>query len=128
MRRTSDDLRAISVHVLYELEMLFGTANRLREHAKGLTELDWGPHMAYIESFAMHARSLEQFLWRDPSTRFPDDAFAADFLPPGDWATHRERVQRRTLDAFFDPEGAAGLVAAAGRHVGQCRHLTRDRR
>lgn len=100
MHRTADDLRAISEHLLYELEMLFGTANRLRDHAKNVTELEWALHMACIESFAMHARSLEQFLWSDPSARFPDDAFAADFLPPGEWATRRAQVQRRALTSL----------------------------
>ena len=97
MPRTVDELRAISEDVLYELQMLFSTSNRLRDHVKGIARLEWDVQMACIESFAVHARLLQEFIWGNPNSRHPDDAFAADFLPPGEWAKHRKRVQRSAL-------------------------------
>lgn len=58
--------------VLYELQMLFGTAQVLRDEVQGPTQgmLPWPLKMATIESFAIHARALEAFLWGRPSDRF----------------------------------------------------------
>lgn len=65
MRRTREDLRGISDAVLYELQMLFGTAQVLRDEVQGPRRgmLPWPQKMACIEAFAIHARVLEAFLW-----------------------------------------------------------------
>jgi len=65
--------------------------------------------MACIESFAIHARALEGFIWGDrKGDRYPDDAFAADYFPEGKWATLRQRVQRSAIDE---------MAARAGHEV-----------
>lgn len=110
MTRTHGELRALSKHVLYEIQMLFRLADRLRAHVDGRERLPWEVEMACIESFALHARVLMEFLWGDPkpSSRFPDDAFAAEFFPPGKWAELRDRVQQSKLD---------GLAKRTGREI-----------
>lgn len=46
-----------------------------------------------VESFAVHARCLHDFMWRDRQRKTRDtDAFAADFCAPGIWAEVREPV------------------------------------
>ena len=57
MQRTTDDLRTFSEHLLYELQMLFRLADRLRAHTDGKEQLSWEIEMACIESFAIHMRA-----------------------------------------------------------------------
>ena len=106
--RSRDELRALSEHVLYEVEMLFQVANRLRAHTDDTERLPWELENACIESFALHCRVLIDFVWKDPDPqgRFPDDAFAADFLHPGVWAEIRERIQQSKLDGVAQRTGA----------------------
>jgi hypothetical protein len=109
MPRSTEELRAFSEHLLYELQMLFRLADRLRSHTDGEEQLPWEVEMACIESFAIHTRALAQFIWRDRTgDRHPDDAFASDYFPPGEWATLRDRVQRSAID---------GLSARTGHEV-----------
>ncbi|MEZ4588688.1 MAG: hypothetical protein R2909_20110 [Gemmatimonadales bacterium] len=117
MTRKSEDLRAFSEHLLYELQALFRLADRLRAHADGREQLPWEVEMACIESFAIHARALENFLWSDrKSGRFPDDAFATDYFAPGEWAALRARVQRSGID---------GIAARTGHEIA---HLSYKRK
>ncbi|MGA8745430.1 MAG: hypothetical protein WB507_06175 [Solirubrobacterales bacterium] len=87
--------------------MLFRLADRLRAHSDSGEQLPWEVEMACIESFALHARVLIEFLWNDPraNSRHPDDVFAADYFPPGEWAELRERVQRSKLDGLTERTG-----------------------
>ncbi len=65
--------------------------------------------MACIESFAIHARGLEGFVWGDrKGDRYPNDAYASDYFPPGEWEALRRRVQRSGLD---------GVAARTGHEV-----------
>lgn len=107
MRRTPQELQKISAAVLYELQVLFGTAQALRDEVQGPSagQLPWAQKMACLESFAIHARVLEAFLWDTPRKRFPDDALAIDFFDDGVWETIRERVQRSELDELRDRAG-----------------------
>ena len=100
MRRTREELRGISEAVLYELQMLFGTAQLLRDEVQGPRRglLPWSQKMACVEAFAVHARVLEAFLWDRPNKHHPDDALAIDFFEDGKWEAIRERVQRSALD------------------------------
>jgi hypothetical protein len=110
MRRESEELRAISEEVLYELQMLFGCAQVLRDDIQGEAAgtLPWPQRMACIESLAIHARVLEAFLWDASRRAFPDDALAIDFFDAGQWEVIRTRVQRSALD---------DLRARAGQEV-----------
>jgi hypothetical protein len=107
MRRTREELQGASDAVLYELQMLFGTAQALRDEVQGPMEgtLPWPQKMACIEAFAIHARVLEAFLWDRPSKRHPDDVLAIDFFADGEWEAIRERVQRSALDEVRDRAG-----------------------
>ncbi len=100
MRRNPEELRGISDEVLYELQMLFGTAQALRDGIQGAKQgaMSWPQKMACIESFAIHSRVLEAFLWDRPRKAYPDDALAIDFFDDGMWESIRERVQRSALD------------------------------
>jgi len=100
MRRGQSELQGLSDAVLYELQMLFGTAQVLRDEVQGQTQgtLSWPQKMACIEAFAIHARLLEAFLWDKPNKHHPDDALAIDFFRDGEWEAIRERVQRSELD------------------------------
>jgi hypothetical protein len=107
MRRTREELQGVSDAVLYELQMLFGTAQSLRDEVQGPTQgtLAWPQKMASIEAFAIHARVLEAFLWDKPSKHHLDDALAIDFFADGEWEAIRDRIQRSELDELRDRAG-----------------------
>jgi hypothetical protein len=98
MQRKPEELLGVSADLLYELQMLFLMADRLRRHQNGDLVLPEDIKMACIESFAIHARVLQAFLWDSPRKAHPDDALAIDFFEDGEWETIRERVQRSALD------------------------------
>lgn len=50
-------------------------------------------------------RVLFEFLWHDRKPRFPNDAFAADFFPEGEWEQLRERVLRSEPNGLWDRAG-----------------------
>lgn len=107
MTRSDKELQKLSEHVLYETQMLFRLADRLRAHVDGQAPFaSWEVEMACIESFALHMRVLKEFLWGDSNPdRFPDDARAVDFFPSGEWEKLRERAQRSELDGLPERMG-----------------------
>jgi hypothetical protein len=70
-----------------------------------------------LESFAVHARCLNDFLWHDRGDRQPRDAFAADFCAPGDWERVRDDL----------PQAALEDVRNRRRFGREIMHLTYDR-
>jgi len=67
--------------------MLFGAAELLEWHVtrEGF-DLPWAIHMAQIESFAIHARALMDFLFGERGEGGKKtDGFAADYLQVGQW-------------------------------------------
>ena len=86
-----DELKALSEHLLYEVEMLFKTADRLSAIAEG-ESVPWEVRMALIEAFAVRARAMIEFLWQD-ETRWKEDALAVDFFEPGAWAELRPEME-----------------------------------
>lgn len=70
-----------------------------------------------LESFAVHARCLNDFLWHDRSDKKPRDAFAADFCAPGDWERVRDDLPQTALDD----------VRTKRRFGREIMHLTYDR-
>jgi len=89
--------------VLYEIEMLFRTSDQLTAELHA----DFAPPhevaMALIESFAIHARALIHFLWRDRG--HPEDGFAAEYFVPGGWAELRPDKEA-TIRGIDDRVGA----------------------
>jgi hypothetical protein len=83
-KRTTDELRAASDHLRYELEMLQATAGALASGAFG----DSLAGNAFLESFTIHARALLSFLYaEDP---WQDDVIAEDFFAsPEEWTRIR---------------------------------------
>ncbi len=71
IRRTREELQGISDALLYELQMLYGTAQVLRDEVQGPKQgtLSWPQTMASIEAFAIHARVLERKPDSDLSAR-----------------------------------------------------------
>lgn len=97
---TTDKLRAISEHVLYEAEMLVGIWPALNAGQFG-PDHDYVIRNALVEAFAVHARGLSDFLFGTPRD---DDAAAEQFFGPGEWVALRgedispelKAVRRRT--------------------------------
>jgi hypothetical protein len=99
---TEEELRVLSEHVLYDIQVLFRTADRLERYTTRIytegelteeeaiqegRELPWLEHVTLVEAFAIHARALTEFLFREhgePGVR-ETDALAADYFEPGDW-------------------------------------------
>jgi len=97
MRRTCGDRRAISEHLLFELQMMFLMADRLRRHLSGECVLPDDIKTACIESLVIHVRSLEEFIWGSPHEEHPHDALASDFFSDGEWEETRKRIQKSSL-------------------------------
>lgn len=76
MTRSTAELIEVSVHLRYELHMLEATARALAEAEVPLK-------YALIESFAVHARVLLEFLYRKRGDRGvrDSDVLACDFCP-----------------------------------------------
>jgi hypothetical protein len=79
-----DRLRAMSEHLLYEIEMFAYTTDLLtpeiwRDVPAFMVQ---GAHNALIESFTIHVRALHDFLYAKPRA---GDASAADYFPDGEW-------------------------------------------
>ncbi len=88
MTRTEDELKKLSRHVLYEIQVLFGTAEALEVHTTTLgSELPWLTSMTYLEAFVLHARALEHFIFRDREHRGAreGDGLAVDYFAPKAW-------------------------------------------
>jgi hypothetical protein len=84
MARTNHELRLFSERLLYEVQVFFRVARLLMRLRLGLARpLPWEAEMALIESFALHARALSDFLYVLKGRT--DDALAADFFAPGKW-------------------------------------------
>lgn len=94
----NDRLRKASDHLFYEIAMLNGLAQGLASGIAGESVIN----NALLESFAVHARALLDFLYRD-EPRYEDDVVAQHFFAtPEQWANARsaktktlERVHRR---------------------------------
>lgn len=108
MRRTRGERRAISEHLLLELQMVFLMADRLRRHLSGELVLPEDMKIACIDSLVIHVRSLEEFIWGNPQNEHPDDALASDFFVDGEWEETRKRIQN---------SGLRKVAQRAGREV-----------
>jgi hypothetical protein len=73
---------------VYEVGMLLHAVNRTANS----TVMDQDRN-AFVESFAVHARCLRDFLWCDHRAK-PEDALASDFCAPGDWQKVRPELPR----------------------------------
>jgi hypothetical protein len=111
---SADDLRALTEHLLYEVQMTFSLAAWL-VHTQG-TVLNQTARNAEVEAFTIHVRQLIDFLWMEqPQDEKHRNAFAADYFARGEWDTLR-------------PARPAVLDSALRRKVGWgVAHLTYDR-
>lgn len=111
---TPDQLRAwVAEHLMYEVDTLIYTT---LEIGKCEGELSHGENVL-LDAFAVHARCLNDFLWRDRNARKPRDAFASDFCAPGEWKRARKQLPRRALVE----------IRNRGRFGREVVHLTYDR-
>ena len=97
MRRTRGERRAISEHLLCELQMMFLMSDRLRRHLSGECVLPADIRRACVESLVIHVRALEEFIWGNPREDHPHSALASDFFPAGEWEETRKRIQKSAL-------------------------------
>jgi hypothetical protein len=61
-------------HLVYEVDMLVFSLERLTEVQPETLDANLA-----LESFAVHARCLFDFLWGKPNKKYDNDAFASDF-------------------------------------------------
>ncbi|MCI0579176.1 MAG: hypothetical protein L0332_07055 [Chloroflexi bacterium] len=81
-RRSDAELKAISEHLFYEIQMLFGTAQVLATFVNQSAQQDLEDRVVYnalLDSFTIHVRSLLDFLY-PPSNFRPDDVIANHFF------------------------------------------------
>jgi hypothetical protein len=81
---TEADLLRASKHLNYEIFMLRETAIRLA------AEQPYVERCALLESFTIHARSLDDFLWH-PVPPKDNDVLAEHYFPGGTWNTKPTR-------------------------------------
>ena len=99
-------------HLMYEVTTLLYATVELGN----LPGEPSGQENVLLESFAVHARCLDHFLWRGRSDK-KRDAFASDFCAPGDWERSRDGLKRDALEKI-----------EKGRRFGrEVMHLTYDR-
>jgi hypothetical protein len=116
---TADDLRLLSEHLFYEVQMTFYLAYHLPTTMG--TVLDPLARNAEIEAFTIHLRQLVDFLWGVRSERSGHDAFAADYFAPGEWARLSARPPR-------DPRCSAQSEGRLGRRPPHLRSSAELRR
>lgn len=105
-----NDLRAMSEHVLYEFEMLVRIPDVLNRGGFGQDHATISN--ALIESFVVHARGLDRFLFLDPHK---DDVAAVDYFPGGDWPVKRGEERPQILIAAHDRAGKEIAHITIGR-------------
>jgi len=106
MPRTDAELKDQSLHVFWHLRQVLHLSARLEDRRRaGTTVLVEPLDAAALEAFAVSARALADFFWRDrepisgPKLRMTD-AFAVDWLSrdewdPGDKPVELERINNR---------------------------------
>lgn len=87
---SADDLRQLTEHLQYEVQMTFDLADVLNSVFAGppATPLDQVLRNATLEAFTIHLRQMIDFFWSDRSPRrklSQRDAFASDYFDPGEW-------------------------------------------
>lgn len=100
-RRSDAELRAQSVHVLWEFRQLMRLARHLYDRRdEDVIEMVDPLDVAALESFCLHARALVEFLWRDrayDSRLGKNDAVAGDWFDSGSWR-HEEALPAEVKD------------------------------
>ncbi|MFC1975657.1 hypothetical protein ACFLXQ_04605 [Chloroflexota bacterium] len=86
---SDEEIVTVKEHLLYELQMLLGTA-KILVTIDPSNENDFQTVVIYnalLESFSMHARVLLDFLYNDKPHK--DDVVASDFFDPDCWFLKR---------------------------------------
>jgi hypothetical protein len=80
----AEDLRLLSEHLCYEVEMTFHLADWLIQFAQPWS---FPLHNAVLEAWTVHLRQLIEFFWPQGDRRVGDnpDALAADFFEESEW-------------------------------------------
>jgi hypothetical protein len=87
---SADDVRLLSDHLFYEVQMTFHFAPLLAGARPPETGLEQLAINAPIEAFTIHVRQLIDFLWNDRTARSrATDAFAGDYFAAAEWAKLR---------------------------------------
>lgn len=137
-RRAVDELRAISDHVLYEIEMFAATTNMIANHILDGIDGDYlkeTTRNALLESFTIHVRALSDFLYAAPRD---DDVSALDFFTSDEWALVEAEASKDAANERifgidiryrnFRSNAALPAVVAARKRVNkEIAHLTYNR-
>lgn len=84
---SDDELRLLTEHLCYEVQMTFDLAMLLvSSHVPNQLVQN-----SMVETFPMHVRQLTEFFWneRSSNSKAERDAFAADYFDTGEWAALR---------------------------------------
>jgi hypothetical protein len=83
---SADELRLLTEHLYYEIQMTFDLADVLVFATPPVRPLDQLVRNALLEAFTIHVRQLIDFFWSKRSsgrTVTLRDAYAADYFEPG---------------------------------------------
>jgi hypothetical protein len=109
---TAGELRLLTEHLFYEVQMTFDLAMLLvSSHVPNVLVRN-----AMVETFPMHVRQLTEFFWNERSSnpKAERDAFAADYFNPGEWASLRPECPA-DLDAVWEKVGWGIVHLTYGR-------------
>ena len=104
-RPKDDQLRAGSIHLVYEIEMFCVLADSFESGSvdravAGLPGLEMPVRNAVVESFAIHTRGLISFLSRPRAKveSWQDDVFAKDYVDDWTFDTDRWKAERERVN------------------------------
>jgi hypothetical protein len=96
-KRSDQELRAASAHLGYEIEMFFAAAGEIREWERTQEHGHRPTRSAlncYLESWAVHLRTLHEFFFGSEGRARKGDMLASDYFGPGEWARIRPSAGR----------------------------------
>jgi len=104
-QRSDEELVAVSEHLLYEIQMLFGTAQALSTvgPSNGKDSRIWATRNALLESFTIHARILLYFLYSAKPR--PSDVIAEDFFDNGSTWLQKRPAKSQLLTTIHSRVG-----------------------
>ncbi len=117
-RRTGEELVAVWEQLLYEIQMLFGTARAMRHLDSGKQDERrmWAIRNALTESFSIHAHILRDFLYLGGSE--PGEVLAEDFFDNAYTWTERRPEESSVLRAIHArPGGQSSSITLARFNV-----------
>jgi hypothetical protein len=113
---SEEDLRLLSEHLHYEIQMTFDLASVVL--TGGYATAHPILRNAMVEAFTIHVRQLIDFFWSGRTRRNPRDAFAADYFDSHEWVSIRPNRPRELGEDLWQKVGWGVVHLTYGRaHV-----------